>query len=85
MNIDPIIRPKIAFNALGKSRSAGYAAIAAGLLPPPFRISARSVGWFSSELATVARAIASGASPEEMRRLAEEIVQQRKQQRPCPA
>lgn len=87
MNIDPIIRPKAAFPALGKSRSAAYADIAAGLLPPPFKLSSRAVGWFASELATVAVAIAGGATPEEMRSLAAEIVQQRRQrhQRACCA
>lgn len=78
MNIDPIVRPKTAFPALGKSRSAAYADIAAGLLPPPFKLSARSVGWFASEITAVARAIAGGATSEEMRSLSVEIVQQRR-------
>jgi len=47
---DPFLRPRAAAAHLGLGRSTVYRMVAAGLIPPPARISARAVGWKASDL-----------------------------------
>ncbi|MCL4839245.1 MAG: AlpA family phage regulatory protein [Thermoanaerobaculia bacterium] len=47
---DAFLRPRAAAAHLGIGRSTVYRMVAAGLIPPPARISARAVGWKASTL-----------------------------------
>lgn len=53
----------------GKSRTALYADIKEGLFTKPVKLSQKSVGWLSDEVATLIRARGLGASDEQMKAL----------------
>lgn len=64
-------------SAIGLKRSAIYDRIERGLFVAPVDLGKRSVGWVSTEVETIQRAIIRGASEDELRALVTEMHQAR--------
>ncbi|MFA5525178.1 MAG: AlpA family phage regulatory protein [Tissierellales bacterium] len=63
----------------GRSRSAVYKDIAAGLFTKPVSIGARAVGWPANEVATINAARIAGKSPAEIQELVKALEAARKE------
>lgn len=63
--------------ALGKKRSALYADVESGLLPPPVPIGARAVAWPRHEIQSIVAARIAGKSIDEIRELVRKLVADR--------
>ncbi len=58
----------------GQSRSSIYAAIPAGLFPPPIKIAARAVGWSAEEVRALNAARIAGKSSDDIKALVASLV-----------
>jgi prophage regulatory protein len=58
----------------GQSRSSIYAAIPAGLFPPPIKITARAVGWCAEEVRALNGARIAGKSSDDIKALVASLV-----------
>lgn len=58
----------------GQSRSSIYAAIPAGLFPPPIKITARAVGWCAEEVRALNAARIAGKSSDDIKALVVSLV-----------
>lgn len=65
-------------STLGRSRSALYRDMEAGLFPRPISLGVRSVGWPSDEVDLVLNARIAGQSDDEIRALVKQIKANRK-------
>lgn len=74
-----ILRPPVAFNRLGLSKSVAYDRISKGLLPSMVKLGsdARAAGLPDFEVEAIARAYISGASDTQMRALVDRLHQAR--------
>lgn len=72
-----IVRFKDACKLCGKSRAGLYRAIAAGLWPPPIRVSQHASGFTLRELEVMNAAIISGRGDDDLRHLARELKESR--------
>ena len=61
----------------GQSRSSIYAAIPAGLFPPPIKITARAVGWCAEEVRALNAARIAGQSTDQIQVLVGDLVKRR--------
>ena len=75
--IQVVRRPEVE-RRIGQGRSAIYAAIAAGTMVPPVKISLRAVGWLNHEVDAVIAARAAGKAPDEIKELVSKLVAARK-------
>jgi len=69
-----IIRFSDACRALNKSRGSIYRDIKNRLLPPPFSLGQRSVGWPESEILLIQTARIAGKSDAEIRALVQDLI-----------
>jgi prophage regulatory protein len=77
--MNSITRIDKASEALARSRATLYRDIKDKLLPPPFLLGGRSVGWLESEINLVQAARCAGKSEKEIRQIVEQLIQSRKQ------
>lgn len=71
--------------AVGKSKSALYQAISAGLFVPAVPISSRAVAWPDDEVSALIDARIAGATEDELRELVAELIRNRKRAAPTRA
>ena len=62
----------------GMSRSAVYDHIDKGLFPRPIKLSAKAVGWLSSDVRAINRAKVAGASTGELQKLVARLMAERR-------
>jgi len=74
-----IIRKPDVINITGFSKSTLYNRIKDGLFPPPISLGARAVGFVQSECDAILSAMIGEQTPEQIRQLVQELIQQRKQ------
>ena len=72
-----ILRCKAVLDLTGDSRSSHYAKIADGLMPKPFHIGVRAVGWAEHEIQAFLAARISGQSDSQLRELVTALETQR--------
>ena len=73
-----IIRKPAVINKTGFSRSTLYNRIKDGLFPPPISLGSRAVGFIANEVDTVIKAWCEEQTPEQIKALVQELIQQRK-------
>ncbi len=76
--VNTILRLPAVLRERGRSRSAHYLDIRAGLFTRPIAIGLRSVGWPASEVAALNAARIAGKSDDEIRELVRALEAQRK-------
>ncbi|QYK02411.1 helix-turn-helix transcriptional regulator [Shewanella psychrotolerans] len=74
-----IVRKNEAKLMLGISKSTLHERINAGLIPPPFRLSGRAVGWFEDEIQHILLALAAGQTDSELTLIVKKLTLQRKE------
>lgn len=73
-----VLRNKETLSLLGISNTTFYRRIKDGLLPPPFNLGCRAVGWLEHEIEKVIAARVAGKTDEEVKTLVSELVAARK-------
>lgn len=73
-----ILRLESVKSKTGKSRSTIYRDHGLGLLTPPVKIGARSVGWPENEIDAINAARIAGKSDDEIKALVKQLIEQRK-------
>ncbi len=73
-----VLRNKEVLTLLGISNPTLYRRIKDGLLPPPFNLGCRAVGWLEHEVQKVIAARVAGKTDEEVKTLVSELVIARK-------
>jgi prophage regulatory protein len=63
--------------ALARSRAAIYRDVKHKLLPPPFSLGNRSVGWLASEIQLIQAARCAGKSEAKIKQLVEQLIESR--------
>jgi prophage regulatory protein len=76
--MNSIARIGKASEALARSRATLYRDIKDKLLPPPFRLGSRSVGWLESEISVIQAARCAGKTEYEIRLIVENLIKSRK-------
>ena len=74
-----IIRKAEVLTLVGLSHASLYRLINENLLPPPFSLGCRAVGWYEHEITGVIKARAAGKSDEEVKSLVLKLVASRQQ------
>ncbi|WP_011626823.1 helix-turn-helix transcriptional regulator [Shewanella xiamenensis] len=74
-----IVRKHEAKTMLGISHSTLHERINAGLIPPPFRLSGRAVGWYEYEIQYILAALAAEESDTEIALVVNSLLKQRKE------
>ena len=77
MQPDPILREPVVTATAGVSHSTLWAKIKNGLYTKPVHIGPRAVGWPSSEVAALNRAIIAGRSNDEIKELVQRLEAER--------
>lgn len=73
-----VIRKPEVLALTGLSNASIYRLINDNLLPPPFSLGCRSVGWYAFEIESIIKARAAGKTQEEIKTLVTEQLQARK-------
>ena len=74
-----ILRKPDVIASTNLSKSTLYNRIKDGLMPPPISLGARAVGFIASEIEAVIQALCEEQTPEQIKALVQELIQQRKQ------
>ena len=74
-----ILRKPDVIASTNLSKSTLYNRIKDGLMPPPISLGARAVGFIASEIEAVIQAWCEEQTPEQIKALVQELIQQRKQ------
>lgn len=75
-NIKIIRKPEV-ISLIGLSNASIYRLINENLIPPPFSLGCRAVGWYEHEIKAVIKARAAGRTEEEIKSLVTEQLQAR--------
>ena len=74
-----VLRLPQVIEMVGKRRSAIYADVSRGLLPPQVHLGGRLVGWPESEIDAIIRARIAGKTEDDIRNLVRDLVARRKE------
>ena len=74
-----IVRRPAVLERFGYGNSCLHSRIKSGLVPPPFQLGGRAVGWLDHELDAVIAALTAGETDTEIKELVQQLISRRTQ------